>query len=92
MPPTRRVTDDSGGNGSFFKFRDSDREMKLSETYACQLDWQIYRSGQTPGPGAYNVAKLALPKAPPRPARMPCHRECDPSRVCAAPRRRPARA
>ena len=31
---------------SFFKFRDADKEMKLSDTYALQLDWQIYRSGQ----------------------------------------------
>mmetsp|Transcript_47729 Transcript_47729/g.113597 ORF Transcript_47729/g.113597 Transcript_47729/m.113597 type:complete len:378 (-) Transcript_47729:41-1174(-) len=50
------------GGESFFKFRDADKEMKLSDTYALQLDWQIYRSGQIPGPGAYYNGELILPK------------------------------
>ena len=29
-------------------------KVKLSDTYSGQLEWQIYRAAQVPGPGAYD--------------------------------------
>jgi hypothetical protein len=38
-----------------FPVADKGKDVKLAEMYAGMLDWQIYRAGQTPGPGQYQL-------------------------------------